>query len=144
MNYRILHRTIYDYTEPVTVSHHAARLKPRFTDVQKCADFSLAIIPDPAVRTARPDYFGNQVSFFGIQQIHQRLEITAVSHVSVRRVTPPALALSPPWEHVATLFRDPVSPEAGEPYPFCFDSPPLRAPPGLAHYAPETCGLQRP
>ena len=29
MNYRIVHRTTYDYSEPVTVSHHAARLKPR-------------------------------------------------------------------------------------------------------------------
>ena len=135
MNYRILHRTIYDYTEPVTVSHHAARLKPRFTDVQKCWDFSLAVTPDPAVRTARPDYFTNQVSFFGIQQIHQRLEITAVSHVAVRRVTPPVLALSPPWEDVATLFRDPVSPEAVEPYQFCFDSPLLHCTPELADYA---------
>ena len=27
MRYQITHRTIYEYTEPVTVSHNAARLK---------------------------------------------------------------------------------------------------------------------
>lgn len=144
MNYRILHRTVYDYTEPVTVSHHAARVQPRATDVQRCADFSLAVVPEPAVRTTRPDYFGNQVSFFGVQQIHRRLEITAVSHVFIRRVTPPALALSPPWEHVAALFRDAVSPEAVEPYQFCFDSPLIRSTPELADYARQSFGKETP
>ena len=107
MNYRILHRTIYDYSEPVTVSHHAARLKPLAHQRADSAPiFSLEILPEPAVRTIRwTDYFGNPVCFFSVQQIHQRLEISATSLVGVNRVTAPALGLSPDWKHVAAIFR---------------------------------------
>ena len=33
MSYQITHRTLYEYTAPVTVSHHVARLEPRDTAV---------------------------------------------------------------------------------------------------------------
>ena len=29
MTFQIVHRTIYEYASPVTVSHHAARVEPR-------------------------------------------------------------------------------------------------------------------
>jgi transglutaminase-like putative cysteine protease len=48
---------------------------------------------------------------------------------------PPALEASPPWEKVAEMFRDPVSPEVAEAYQFVFDSPLLQAAPALAEYA---------
>jgi transglutaminase-like putative cysteine protease len=135
MTYRILHRTVYDYADSVTVSHHAARVKPRLSPQQQRPSFLLTIEPIPAVRKMRTDYFGNRVCFFSIQEIHRRLEIIAESRVSIAATTPPALALSPPWERVVALFSDPVSPEVVEPYQFCFDSPLLRASPDLADYA---------
>lgn len=135
MNYRITHRTTYDYAEAVTVSHHAARLKPRLLAAQHRSSFALVIDPEPAVKTMRTDYFGNRVCLFSIQEIHRRLDLTATSLVRVTTTTPPALALSPPWEKVAGLFRDPVSPEVVDPYQFCFDSPLLAASPELADYA---------
>ena len=135
MNYRILHRTVYDYSAPVTVSHHAARLTPRLTAVQPRADFALEIAPAPAVRTMHTDYFGNQVCFFSVQQIHRRLEITARSHVSVSRVTPPVPGLSPDWRKVAALFREKAAGEAADLHQFRFDSPLLRATPELVAYA---------
>jgi transglutaminase-like putative cysteine protease len=135
MNYRIVHRTVYDYSDWVTVSHHATRLKPRLTAVQRRAEFTLGIVPEPAVRTMRTDYFGNPVCFFSVQQIHRRLEITASSQVWINRVTPTALGLSPDWKTVAALFREPASAETAEPYQFRFDSPLLRATPELADYA---------
>ncbi len=135
MNYRILHRTTYDYSEAVTVSHHAARVEPRHSAQQQRDSFTLTIEPEPAVRNMRTDYFGNRVCFFSIQEIHRRLEIRAESRVSVATTTPPALSLSPPWGRVVELFSDPVSPEVVEPYQFCFDSPLLRASPELADYA---------
>ena len=103
MNYVITHTTVYEYSEAVTVSHHAARLKPRMTEVQDRQDFTLRILPEPSVWNRRTDYFGNRVAFFGIQEIHRRLEITAVSRVSVKRQTPPVPGLSPEWEQVADL-----------------------------------------
>lgn len=135
MNYRIVHRTVYDYSEPVTVSHHAARVKPRTLAHQQRLEFNLRITPEPTVRKERADYFGNRACFFSIQELHQRLEIIAESLVSVSETTPPAAALSPPWEQVVTLFSDPVSPTVAEPYQFVFDSPGAHVMRELADYA---------
>lgn len=144
MKYRITHRTVYDYSEPVTVSHHAARVKPRTQAVQQRETFVLHITPAPSLRKMRTDYFGNRVCFFSIQEVHQRLEITAESCVEVARVTPPVPALSPAWEKVVQIFSDPVSPEAVEPYQFVFDSPLVRATRELADYARESFGRGTP
>src|SRR5262249_52049557 len=144
MNYRITHRTVYEYTEPVTVSHHAARVRPRLTETQERADFSLRIAPEPAVQTMRTDYFGNRVCFFSIQQIHQRLEITATSLVSVRQGQDQALNQSPVWDTVAGLFRDPVSPGVVEAYQFCFNSPLVSVSPELAEYARQSFAPDTP
>jgi transglutaminase-like putative cysteine protease len=127
MNYNITHRTIYDYAAPVTVSHHVARLEPRATTAQTLENYLLKISPQPALRKARMDYFGNRLCFFSIQEVHERLEIVTTSHVSVQRKEPPAPESSPAWEEVAKLFRDPVAPEVVEPYQFVFDSPQVRA-----------------
>lgn len=144
MNYRITHRTVYEYAEPVTVSHHAARVRPRLTETQERADFSLRITPEPAVQTMRTDYFGNRVCFFSVQQIHHRLEITATSIVSLRNSNYPALEKSPSWEAVAGLFRDPVSPGVVEPYQFCFNSPLLKVSRELADYASQSFRPETP
>ena len=83
MTYLITHHTLYEYSEPVTVSHHAARVKPRPLANQRREDFQLAIFPEPGLRKMRTDYFGNQVCFFSIQELHDRLEIVATSRVTV-------------------------------------------------------------
>lgn len=138
MTYNILHRTLYDYTAPVTVSHHVARLEPRANTVQAQESFSLKIFPEPTLRKDRVDYFGNQLCLFSIQEVHTKLEVISHSRVTVRRDTPPAPETSPAWEEVAALFRDPVSPEVVEPYQFVFDSPQVRASFELADYALES------
>jgi transglutaminase-like putative cysteine protease len=144
MTYHLVHRTIYEYASPVTVSHHAARVEPRGLPQQSVERFSLQIEPPPAVLKPRVDFFGNQVCGFTIQEIHQHLEITARSRVTVAATTPPALALAPDWEDVVKLFSDPVSPEVVEPYQFVFDSPLLSASPELAAYARESFAAQTP
>ena len=135
MTFEVLHRTLYRYSRPVTVSQHTARVEPRALPGQIVEDFSLGIEPAPPVRKTRDDYFGNRVCFFSIQEVHSRLEIVAHSRLTIAAVTPPVLSLSPPWEKVVDLFTDPVSPEVVEPYEFVFDSPLLRAAPSLAAYA---------
>ena len=138
MTYNILHRTLYEYAAPVTVSHHVARLEPRATSSQGRESYSLKIFPEPALRKERLDYFGNQLCLFSIQEVHRKLEIITHSRVAVRAVPPPASATSPGWEEVVELFRDPVSPEVVEPYQFVFDSPQVRASFELADYALES------
>ena len=144
MTYNLVHRTLYEYASPVTVSHHAARVEPRRLPQQQVENFSLHIGPVPAIVKPRVDFFGNQVCGFSIQEIHQHLEITARSRVTVAATTPPAPALSPEWEGVVELFSDPVSPEVVEPYQFVFDSPLLGASPELADYARESFSARTP
>jgi transglutaminase-like putative cysteine protease len=135
MTYEVIHRTTYDYSELVTISHHAARMKPKPLPNQQRHAFVLEIEPEPTLRKMRSDYFGNRVCFFSIQEVHQRLEITARSRVTVTATTPPVPSLSPAWENVAKLFSDPVSPEVVAPYQFAFDSPLVQSSPSLAEYA---------
>jgi len=128
----------------VTVSHHVARLEPRIIAAQTQESFSLKIFPEPALRRERTDYFGNQLCLFSIQEVHSRLEIITHSRVTVRVEKSPGPASSPPWEEVAALFHDPVSPEVVEPYQFVFDSPQIRASFELAAYASESFPEQTP
>lgn len=137
MNYSITHRTTYEYAAPVAVSHHVARLEPRETAVQFPEHFALRIMPQPVLRKARADYFGNRLCFFSVQEIHERLDIVATCRVRVSRQEP-APGDSPAWEDVGKLFRDPVAPEVIVPYQFVFDSPQVRASPALADYARES------
>ena len=94
MTYNLIHRTIYEYASPVTVSHHAARVEPRGLPQQQVENFSLHIGPTPAVIKPRVDFFGNQVCGFSIQEIHRHLEITARSRVTVAVTTPPLALVS--------------------------------------------------
>ena len=135
MDYRITHRTIYDYSEAVSVSHHAARLLPMQGPTQQVSRSSLTVLPSPAVRKESRDYFGNAVCSFAIQEIHRRFEVVARSQVTVNAATAPVLALSPMWEEVVARFRDPVSPADVAPYEFCMESPHVRLMPEYADYA---------
>jgi transglutaminase-like putative cysteine protease len=135
MTYHITHRTLYEYAAPVTVSQHVTRLEPRSQGFQECERFSLKIFPEPTLRKTRPDYFGNRLCFFTIQEIHSQLEIITHSRVTVAARQLPGAETTPPWHHVAGLFRDPVSPEVLEPYQFVFDSPQIRVSFDLADYA---------
>ena len=144
MNYHITHRTLYEYAAPVSVSHHVARLEPRATATQSRESFSLQIFPEPALRRARTDYFGNQLCFFAIQEIHSKLEIITSSRVTVSPKNPAQNESAAPWETVAEMFRDPVSPEVVDAYQFVFDSPQVRAAEELADYARESFAKESP
>jgi len=135
MRYRILHRTTYAYSEPVTISHHAARLRPRALRLQECEGFTLSFRPSPAVQKTRNDFFGNEIQFFSIQEVHSGLDVTARSLVTVFPRPEVRLSDSPPWETVAALFQEPVLPENVAPYQYVFDSHLLQAAPELAEYA---------
>jgi transglutaminase-like putative cysteine protease len=138
MTYNIIHRTLYEYAAPVTISHHVARLEPLTTATQALENFSLKIFPEPALRKSRLDYFGNRLCLFSVQEVHSKLEIITHSRVNVSAKNLPAPESSPSWEDVAKMFRDPVSPEVVEQYQFIFDSPQVRASFQLADYARES------
>jgi transglutaminase-like putative cysteine protease len=76
--------------------------------------------------------------------LHTRLEVTASSVVEVEAEPVRALDVSPAWETVAAMYRDPVAPEVAEAYQFLFDSPLLAASPELAAYALPSFAPGRP
>ena len=48
MKYRVVHRTVYTYTEPVTLGHNEAHLTPRTFHGQRLESHVLDIQPRPA------------------------------------------------------------------------------------------------
>jgi transglutaminase-like putative cysteine protease len=117
MQYDVIHRTEYDYTESVVVAHHVARLKPRELPNQECLHHELAIAPAPAVTSTYEDYFGNLVTIVAVQGAHTNLVIHARSTVTVTSPYLPPPGDTPSWETAADRARLPF--DAVE---FVFDS----------------------
>ncbi|ABK42921.1 transglutaminase, N-terminal domain protein [Magnetococcus marinus MC-1] len=106
MEYRIKHTTLYQYSEPVTLCHNRAILKPKDGMGQKCHKFTLRIDPEPAIMESHKDAFGNTVHYFEIHEPHKQLEITATSQLTRTPVLLPPMAMenSPAWESVRSQF----------------------------------------
>jgi transglutaminase-like putative cysteine protease len=81
VKYRIVHRTEYEYAEPVTLCHNETHLTPRSAPGQRVVRHELRIEPGPAVLTRREDFFGNAVAYFAVQSPHLKLVVTALSEV---------------------------------------------------------------
>ena len=77
MKFRVVHRTRYEYSQPVVLCHNEARLQPRATARQYCTRSELRIEPFPAEREEREDFFGNRVLYFAIQDPHDSLVVTS-------------------------------------------------------------------
>lgn len=107
MKYRVLHTTVYNYSQTVVISQNEARLQPRNFWRQECRSSRIEISPAPLDFHGREDFFGNRVAYFAIQEPHNRLSVTSISEVSVvpRPKSPkPADRLS--WEQVIHLLRE--------------------------------------
>lgn len=104
MKYKVTHTTIYNYTEPVPVCHNEVHLTPRNHRRQTCLAHRLRIRPDPALHSARVDYYGNHAGYFSIQDEHDRLAVTAHSQVQVVAPEVPDPAATPAWEEVRDRF----------------------------------------
>jgi len=144
MEYEVVHRTVYEYGEPVTVSQSAARLRPQETLLQAVEEFSLDISPVPDRLTWRTDYFGNMMAVFSIRELHHRMEVLTRSRVRLRSGTVHSLADSPKWEAVAARFRDPVAVSDAAPYEFCLESVMVRPEPIYLVWARESFVGERP
>ena len=83
MNYKIIHKTEYNYTHPVNLCYNEARLTPRNYASQQCTDSQFVIEPEPKACREREDFFGNTVYYFTIQQPHNQLTVTVTSRVDV-------------------------------------------------------------
>lgn len=144
MNYQITHRTTYRYYGRVSLCHNEARLLPRETSRQFVEESALEVLPVPALRRERTDFFGNRVVNFSVQDIHQTLEVTARSRVTVAPRPSLTDTPSPGWEEVVCLVRDLPELGAMEARQYTLESPFIRPNAALAAYARPSFTAGRP
>ena len=106
MIYDVRHLTRYLYGAPVASNSCALRLTPRTMDGQETTASHIEITPAPAGASERVDFFGNKVVRMRIEASHRELVIESLARVKVERPTPPAPALTPTWESVASAAAD--------------------------------------
>jgi len=105
MIFDVSHRTTFAYREPVLQSQHLVHLAPRESPHQRVLRHGLLIEPAPSAQMERLDYFGNGTAILTVDEEHVELVIHARSRVEVRAPRLPILALSAPWEGVASRAR---------------------------------------
>lgn len=136
MRYRITHRTVYSYSEPVPVCHNQVLLTPRDDPHQHCRSHRLLIKPSPTQPARRRrDAFGNQVHTFSIESSHRKLEVTANSRVLVTERPLPEPANTAPWEQVTRSVREQTTGDWFEACQFLFASPAVERSDEMAGYA---------
>ncbi|WP_420151337.1 transglutaminase family protein [Spirosoma sp.] len=86
MEYRLFHKTQYDYSENVNNYHGLACITPKNLAYQTCRDFSLSIFPTPDEIYSRTDFFGNTIHYFSIHKPHAKLAILSKSIVETHAV----------------------------------------------------------
>lgn len=143
-SYRVRHLTRYRYAHTVTLSHHAAHLRPRNLMRQTCHSTKLTINPSPASFSERFDFFGNTVTLFTVETGHTELEVISESVVTVAPPAPPPLDLTPPWEEAARLMLNPRGGEALQASAFLHASPMVPLLPEVRAYALESFEPGRP
>jgi transglutaminase-like putative cysteine protease len=132
---RVIHRTSYQYGDAVTTSQHEARLSPREHEHQHTVSHQIEIVPRPALRRRRFDYFGNRALHFSLSEPHRALEVTATSVVDVRPLPLPDLARTPSWNDVRARLRDDRRRDVLDAYEMTFDSTHVLTSAELAAYA---------
>jgi transglutaminase-like putative cysteine protease len=135
MRFRVDHVTRYRYPDPVSLCHSVAHLKPREQPGQRVLRSQIRVDPWPSVSRQHTDFFGNKVSYFSVQQSHDRLEVRTVSEVDVVPAAMPDLADSPPWEQVVEQLREGKSEDLVAARIFTLPSALVPASPAMATYA---------
>jgi transglutaminase-like putative cysteine protease len=106
--YTVRHTTRYEYEGPVSHAHHVARLRPRRTEYQQVLLSDIEVKPKANSVSCRPDYFGNETDTLEVLEVHDCLEVSARSVVTVAQrplaEAPPRDSMS--WEDAAAASRN--------------------------------------
>lgn len=143
MRYRVTHKTLYEYDNPVSISHHVLRLTPRALPGQSVLGCQLSAEPAPAALAPYEDYFGNTATFVTIEGPHRQLAVLASSEVQIDCGAPPDPAATPAWEQV----RDAIGQNGSGRYAaseFVFPSPLIPRQREFAQYAEASFTPARP
>lgn len=144
MKYRVRHVTRYVYTNPVSICHNRLHVTPRHTEWQRTRDFRLVVTPRPAVLTTDRDYYGNEETFFTVQEAHTELEIRAESEVAVLPPLVPKAEETIKWDIAPSLLRSDLSATGLEAYEFALESTHVPYSAALRKYAEPSFPQGRP
>lgn len=145
MTYRVVHRTTYTYSAPVSASYGEAHLHPRDVLGQQTYTSSLVVHPFPEHYRERRDFFGNRAAHFTILEPHTELTVTASSLVDVRdrqTLLPSAGALR--WEQARDLLHRDDTAETLGARQFALDSPAVTTSARAVEYASPSFATGRP
>lgn len=102
--YEVSHTTSYRYSGPVATCQNQLRLTPRSTEHQQVLKHRLDITPKPAKISPTTDFFGNQVSYFELNQPHDSLKIAMTAIVRVSHPAEPRIETQC-WEEIVRETR---------------------------------------
>ncbi|CAA9316323.1 MAG: Protein containing transglutaminase-like domain, putative cysteine protease [uncultured Friedmanniella sp.] len=142
-SYRIQHSTTYSYDGEVTSSYGQFYLRPRELGWQRCLRHEISIEPEPRDLFVHDDLYGNAKSYFHVTEPHQKLVVTATSHVEVEVEQLDQERLALPWEQARPSAR-PDQPDAWQATDFTFPSPYVEVPPGIEDYTRRSFTPGRP
>lgn len=121
--YRVTHRTLYRYGEPVTLCHNEAHLRPRSGPFQNCLSHQVNVVPVPDAVAERRDFFGNPVYYFSVEKPHESLDVMATSEVEVDWPVKVELLEPLSWERTAEITQTSRDPECIDARSFVLESP---------------------
>jgi transglutaminase-like putative cysteine protease len=144
MIYDIRQTTTYEYASKVTYAHHVLRLMPINRTGQRVHAAALEISPVPVERREGFDFFGNHVTWIGLEESHDSLTIKVAARVAVEALPELAPLATPPWEEVraAVMMTSDIGPTS--PAHFLFPSRQVSLDPDIADYARESFSPARP
>jgi transglutaminase-like putative cysteine protease len=144
MIYDIRQTTTYDYASKVTYAHHVLHLMPINRTRQRVHAAALEIFPVPVERREGFDFFGNHVTWIGLEEPHDSLSIKVAARVAVEAPADPAPLATPPWEEVRAAVMMTSDIGATSPAHFLFPSRQVSLDPEIADYARKSFLPERP
>src|SRR5215831_16511289 len=100
MIYDVRQVTTYSYAAPVAYAHHVLRLMPINRMGQRVHAAALDVLPVPVERREGSDFFGNRLTWIGLEDPHDTLTIKVAARIAVDPPAEGAPPQSPPWETV--------------------------------------------
>ncbi|WP_300431100.1 transglutaminase N-terminal domain-containing protein, partial [uncultured Nocardioides sp.] len=143
MRYRVSHRTVYSYDEPVTDSFGLAYLTPRELPWQQVASHEVTVDPEASDLAHELDYHGNLATYFQVTERHTTLLVDALSEVTVSTPIHSDAALGGAWERARPLL-DPTLPGAWLAADFALASASAEQTAEAKEYAAESLTRGRP
>jgi transglutaminase-like putative cysteine protease len=144
MIYDIRQTTTYEYASKVSYAHHVLRLMPINRSGQRVHAAALEISPVPVERREGSDFFGNHVTWIGLEEAHDSLSIKVAARVAVAAPAQPSPLATPRWEEVraAVMMTSDIGPTS--PAHFLFPSRQVSLDPEIADYARKSFPPARP